>query len=100
MTNLNEAFRRVRASVEVDANDKSALNATRLAGSENFKTKYGPDFPTSQIVDAHPGRIITAEQLEQMGLVAAPEPEIAAPAFTSRTGRGRGGAQRARSYKL
>jgi hypothetical protein len=90
----------VPASVEVAANDKSASHATRLAGTENFKTKYGPDFQTGQIMDAHPGRIMTAEQLEQMGLVAAPEPEIAPPTFTSRTGQGRGGAPRARSDKV
>jgi hypothetical protein len=99
-----EAFkslmRRVRAAVGVDANDKSASHATRLAGTENFKTKYGPDFPTIQIVEAHPGRVMTPAQLEQMGLLAAPEPEIPATAFTSRTGQGRGGAQRARSDKV
>jgi len=99
-----EAFktltRRVRAAIGVDSNDKSASHATRLAGTENFKTKYGPDFPTVQIVEAHPGRVMTVEQLEHMGLVAAPEPEIAAAAFTSRTGQGRGGAQRVRSDKV
>ena len=99
-----EAFRtlmrRVRLAVGVDTNDKSASHATRLAGTENFKTKYGPAFPMVQIEEAHPGRIVSPEQLETMGLVAAPEPEIAAPAFASRTGQGRGGAQQPRGNKV
>jgi hypothetical protein len=33
-----------------------------------------PTFPP-QILEAHPGRIVSKEQLEMMGLVAAPEPE-------------------------
>jgi len=36
--------------------------------------KYGPDFPTVTIPEAHPGRVMTPEQLEALGLVAAPEP--------------------------
>lgn len=72
-----EAFkaftRRVRKAV--GGNDKSASHATRLAGTENFKTKYGPDFPKVSIVEAHPGRVMTTEQLGAMGLLAAPEAE-------------------------
>lgn len=52
-------------------------HATRLAGTENFKTAYGPDFPVVSIVEAHPGRVMTREQLETMGLLAAPEAESA-----------------------
>jgi hypothetical protein len=74
-----EAFktlmRRVRKAVGVNANDKSASHATRLAGTENFKTEYGPDFPMVSIVEAHPGRVMTPAQLEFLGLLAAPEPE-------------------------
>jgi hypothetical protein len=74
-----EAFRvltrHVRRAVGVNANDKSASHATRLAGTENFKVKYGPDFPEVRILEAHPGRIVSKEQLEAMGLVAAPEEE-------------------------
>ena len=99
-----EAFRalmrRVRMAVGVDTNDKSASHATRLAGTENFKTKYGPDFPTVQIVEAHPGRIVSPEQLEAMGLVAAPEPQPAVSVFAARAGQGRGSAQNARSNKV
>lgn len=70
---FKEFTRRVRRAV--GGNDKAASHATRLAGTENFKVKYGPDFPTVQILEAHPGRVIGKEQLETMGLVAAPEPE-------------------------
>jgi len=90
--------RRVRKAV--GGNDKSASHATRLAGTENFKTKYGPDFPTVQILEAHRGRIVTQEQLEAMGLVAAPEPQIAVPAFAARAKQGRGGNDHTRSEKV
>ena len=68
---FKEFTRRVRKAV--GGNDKSASHATRVAGTENFKAKYGPDFPTVKILEAHPGRIVSREQLEAMGLVAAPE---------------------------
>jgi hypothetical protein len=47
-----------------------------------------------------PGRIVTKEQLEAMGLIAAPEPEITAPAFTARTPQGRTGQQSATRAKV
>jgi hypothetical protein len=54
--------------------DLSASGATRVAGTVNFKGKYEPDFPTVAVVSAFPGRIIAPEQLERLGLLAAPEP--------------------------
>jgi hypothetical protein len=69
---FKEFMRRVRKAV--GSNDKSASHATRLAGTENFKTKYAPDFPTVTIIETHPGRVMTPEQLEALGLVAPPEP--------------------------
>jgi hypothetical protein len=73
-----EAFkifmRRVRKAV--GGNDKSASGATRVAGTENFKAKYIPDFPVVTIVETVPGRVVTTSQLEALGLVAAPEPVI------------------------
>ena len=54
--------------------DPSASGATRIAGSVNFKRKYEPDFPSVKVLSSFPGRIVTAEQLEAPGLVAAPEP--------------------------
>jgi hypothetical protein len=98
-----EAFkaftRRVRKAV--GGNDKAASHATRLAGTENFKTKYGPDFPTVSIVEAHPGHVVSREQLEAMGLLAAPEPESAtgaAPIKARKTGPSDYRAQAAKAW--
>jgi RepB DNA-primase from phage plasmid len=74
--------RRVRKAV--GGNDKAASHATRLAGTENFKAKYGPDFPTVNIIEAHPGHVVSMEQLEAMGLLAAPAPESATGATPSK----------------
>jgi hypothetical protein len=73
--------------------DHSASGATRVAGTTNYKRKYEPDFPTVRISATAPGRIVTKEQLEAMGLVAALEPEMTAPAFTARTAQCRTGPQ-------
>ena len=94
---FKEFMRRVRKAV--GGNDKAASHATRVAGTENFKVKYSPDFPTVTILETHPGRIMTAAQLEEMGLAAAPEPEVAAPAFTARTGHGKTGSSHLRRGK-
>src|ERR1700722_9609760 len=40
---FKEFMRRVRKAV--GDNDKSASHATRVAGTENFKVKYAPDYP-------------------------------------------------------
>jgi hypothetical protein len=69
---FKEFMRRVRRAV--GANDKSASHATRLAGTENWKTKNLPNPPTVTILEAHPGRIMTPDQLEKLNLLAAPEP--------------------------
>jgi hypothetical protein len=71
-----EAFKRFvrRVRQAVGGNDKSASHATRIAGTENFKTKYAPHFPTVTILETHPGHVMMPEQLEALGLVAAPEP--------------------------
>jgi hypothetical protein len=53
--------------------DISASGATRIAGSFNFKPDYAPNYPRVSIVEAHPGRICTVEELERMGLLAPPE---------------------------
>jgi RepB DNA-primase from phage plasmid len=82
------------------AADHSASGATRVAGTTNYKRKYEPDFPMVRIRASAPGRIVTRERLDEMGLVAAPEPEIAAPAFTARSQQGRNGQPRPRSAKV
>lgn len=74
---FKEFTRRVRKTV--GGNDKSASHATRVAGTENFKLKYAPNYPTVTIVETHPGRVMRPEQLESRGLLsAAPERRKAA----------------------
>lgn len=63
--------RRLRKGIGADA---TASGATRLAGTLNYKRKYEPDFPTVSIQSVTTGRHVTPEQLETLGLVAAPEP--------------------------
>jgi hypothetical protein len=79
---FKEFMRRVRKAV--GSNDKSASHATRLAGTEDFKTQYAPNFPTVTILEAHSGRVMTQEQLEALGLVAPPEPVKATTLASSR----------------
>jgi hypothetical protein len=55
--------------------DISASGATRMAGTLNYKAKYEPDFPTVTLLSSFPGRIVKAEQLEELGLLAAREPD-------------------------
>jgi hypothetical protein len=62
--------RRLRKGAGADA---SASGATRVAGSLNFKDKYAPDFPRVTIHAAQPGLMVTAAELDRLGLVAAPE---------------------------
>jgi len=83
---FKEFTRRVRRAV--GGNDKSASHATRIAGTENFKPKYAPEFPTVTIVETHPGHVVTPEQLEAMGLLAPPEPVKAAPLKFTRSAEG------------
>ncbi len=54
--------------------DQSASGATRIAGSQNFKAKYAPDFPTVRMAGTKRGHIVTVAELEALK-VLAPEPE-------------------------
>ncbi len=63
--------RRLRKGVGADI---SASGASRLSGTLNFKRKYGPDFPMVKIVSSTPGRIMTPQEIEALGLLAPPEP--------------------------
>jgi hypothetical protein len=89
---FKEFMRRVRKAA--GGNDKSASHATRVAGTENFKTKYAPEFPTVTIVETHPGRVMTPEQLEGLGLLTPPEPVTAPPLKFTRKERSRSGRER------
>ena len=65
-----EFARRVRRGTGADA---TASGATRVAGSLNFKDKYGPAFPRVKIQTAQHGRMTDPAELERLGLVAPPE---------------------------
>ena len=80
---VKEFIRRVKRGI----GDKSASGAVRLAGTQNFKVKYYPDFPTVAIVEGVPGRIVTAQQLEGQGLVAPPEAAAEPQPATERQSR-------------
>ena len=80
--------------------DHSASGATRVAGTSNYKRKYEPDFPTVRISASAPGRIVTKERLEEMGLAKAAEPEIPAATFTARAAQGKNSSARTRSAKV
>jgi hypothetical protein len=67
--------------------DPSASGATRVAGTTNYKVKYGPDFPTVAICDSSPGRIMTTAQFDTLSLVALPEPEKTAAVLPLRPRR-------------
>lgn len=81
LTDAKDFARRLRKGAHADL---TASGATRVAGTFNFKRKYEPDFPVVSIAHAHPGRLVTAEQLESLGLVA---PKPAAPAAPLRAYR-------------
>ena len=98
----NEAFkeftRRVRKAV--GGNDTAASHATRMAGTENFKVKYAPEFPAVTILEAHPGRVMTPQQLEALGLVAPAEPMKATTlAFARRQQKSSEGTRQWPSYE-
>jgi hypothetical protein len=48
--------------------------------------KYAPNFPTVAVTASFPGRIVSAEQLDELGLLAAREPENAPPLRASTSG--------------
>jgi hypothetical protein len=78
--------------------DRSASGATRIAGTTNYKRKYEPHFPTVTIVNATPGRVMTTSQLDALGLVAAPEPELSSPIVSLRPRRAHGPHARERQW--
>lgn len=61
--------------------DETASGATRVAGSANHKRKYAPEFPIVTVTHAQPGRIVTLEELDALGLLAPADPPRPAPAL-------------------
>lgn len=90
--------RRLRKGIGADA---TASGSTRIAGSRNFKVKYGPDsetaraagspYPVIDIIHANPGNVVSAGVLERAWFVAAHEEQRPAlPAYSrpmTRSGR-------------
>jgi len=70
-TKMVDMGRRLRKGTGADL---SASGATRLAGTLNYKRKYESTFLTVSIDSVACGRIVTPEQLQQLGLLASPEP--------------------------
>ncbi len=58
---------RLRKGAEADP---SASGATRIAGSLNYKTKYGPEYPIVRMAGTRRGLIVTVAALEASGLLA------------------------------
>ena len=67
--------------------DLHASGATRVAGSQNFKPKYAPDFPIVRMAATRRGHVVTVVELEAWNMLApevAPA-EIVAPGASVRT---------------
>ena len=62
--------------------DLNASGATRVAGSLNFKEKYGPAYPVVRIAGARRGHIVGVADLEALKILAS-EPESPSPALAS-----------------
>ena len=54
--------------------DLHASGATRVAGSQNFKAKYAPDFPIVRMAATRRGHVVSVAELEALN-VLAPEVE-------------------------
>ena len=62
--------------------DLGATGAARISGSLNFKSKYAPDFPIVETINASAGKVVGTAELENGGFVAAQEeqePHLPAP---------------------
>lgn len=71
------------------ATDPRASESVRVAGSLNFKQKYAPNFPCVAITHAAPGLMASRDQLQELGLVAAPDIIPAPRGVPLRGSRGR-----------
>jgi hypothetical protein len=67
--------------------DLHASGATRVAGSQNFKRKYAPQFPIVRMAGTRRGHVVTVAELEALNILA-PESapvEIVGPGANVRT---------------
>ncbi|HUE01866.1 MAG TPA: DNA-primase RepB domain-containing protein [Bryobacteraceae bacterium] len=67
--------------------DRSASGAARVAGSINFKRKYAPHFPLVSLMKMSPQLTTTLAELQVLGLIAEPDPQIVRPRRVSSAGR-------------
>jgi len=98
LTNAEDAKDFARRLRKGAGADPSASGATRIAGTINYKRKYEPQFPTVTIVNASLGRVMTTAQLDALGLVAAPEPELSSHVVPLRPHRAHGPHARERQW--
>ncbi len=74
---INEAGKVIRTRLlkKFEENGETAnggaYGSTRLPGTLNIKVKYQPDFPQIQLTHVCLGRIVTLEELDAAGLLAA-----------------------------
>ena len=64
--------------------DACASGATRMAGSVNFKRQYAPQFPVVTLLEASPQRTVSRAELQELGLVAQPDPRFTLPSWRRR----------------
>lgn len=55
--------------------DLTASGATRLAGTQNFKEKYAPHYPTVTIRSFEAGLVVSIQELKTKGLLTTPMPQ-------------------------
>ena len=53
--------------------DKQATGAVRIAGSQNIKPSYAPNFPIVQVASVRAGKTVTVAELNAAGLIASPD---------------------------
>lgn len=62
--------------VKSDADAKDLNRVLRIPGTQNYKAKYGPDYPTVEFVKADFERLYSLSELEQLAQPAQPAPKV------------------------
>lgn len=71
-TDEKEVARNLRKTAGADL---TASGATRLAGTQNFKEKYAPHYPTITIRSYEVGLVVSVQELNAKGLLTTPTPQ-------------------------
>jgi hypothetical protein len=98
LTDLQDAKDFVRRLKIGAGADDHASGATRVAGTTNYKRSYEPDFPRVVILNTVPARVVSAQELQALGLVAEPKPIKPATVIPLRVSRRHENAIRARRW--